>query len=203
MEKIINACGLTCPAPVLLVKDTVEHLNEGNIIVLVDNEPSLENVTRFLGSKGYSVESHQEDDAYKIIASMNGESLPGQDAEIVKKQERTAEQQILVMITTDRLGSGDDELGQKLMIAYLKTLKEMEQELWQIIFLNGGVKLTIESSPVLQELQEYEKSGTIILACGTCLEHFDLISEKKVGSTTNMLDIITATELADKVITIS
>ncbi len=203
MGKIINACGLTCPAPVLLVKDTVEHLDEGNIIVLVDNEPSLENVTRFLGSKGYSVKSHQEDDAYKIIASMNGDALPGQDAEVVNKQERTAEQQILVMITTDRLGSGDDELGQKLMIAYLKTLKEMEQELWQIIFLNGGVKLTIESSPVLQELQEYEKSGTIILACGTCLEHFNLISEKKVGSTTNMLDIVTATELADKVITIS
>ena len=43
----------------------------------------------------------------------------------------------------------------------------------------------------------------IILACGTCLEHYGLTALKKVGSTTNMLDIVMATQLADKVITIS
>ena len=89
------------------------------------------------------------------------------------------------------------------MISYLKTIKEMGPELWQLIFVNGGVKLTIESSPVLAELQEYERSGVIIFACGTCLEHFGLTAQKKVGGTTNMLDIVTATQLADKVITVS
>lgn len=203
MEKIINACGLTCPAPVLLVKDAVEQLDGDYLTVLVDNEPSLENVSRFLGSKGYSVESHQDEDTYKIIASIQGNVQVGQTEQNEKKQEQTADQQILVMITTDRLGSGDDELGLKLMISYIKTLKEMGPELWQIVFLNGGVKLTIGSSPVLQELQEYEKSGITILTCGTCLEHFNLTSEKQVGTTTNMLDIVMATELAGKVVTIS
>lgn len=203
MEKTIDACGLTCPAPVLLVKDAVEQADADSLTVLVDNEPSLENVTRFLGSKGFSVESRQEQDIFKISASMQGESLRDQVEVDENKSEQKVEEKILVLITTDRLGSGDDELGQKLMIAYLKTLKEIGNELWQIIFLNAGVKLTIESSPVLGDLQEYEESGTIILACGTCLEHFNLTSSKQVGSTTNMLDVVMATQLADKVITIS
>jgi intracellular sulfur oxidation DsrE/DsrF family protein len=89
------------------------------------------------------------------------------------------------------------------MISYLKTIKEFGPDLWQLIFVNSGVKLTTASSPVLAELREYEKSGVIVLACGTCLEHFNLTAEKKVGGTTNMLDIVTAGQLADKVVTIS
>jgi hypothetical protein len=38
--------------------------------------------------------------------------------------------------------------------------------------------------------------------CGTCLNHFNLIERKQVGETTNMLDIVTAMQLADKVINI-
>ena len=53
-----------------------------------------------------------------------------------------APQKILVLVASDRLGTGDDVLGQKLMVNYLKTLKEMGEELWQLIFVNGGVKLT-------------------------------------------------------------
>jgi selenium metabolism protein YedF len=120
----------------------------------------------------------------------------------VTKLGQEAEQKVLVLVASNTLGSGDDALGEKLMISYIKTIKEIGPDLWQLIFINGGVKLTTESSPVLSELQEYEKSGVIILACGTCLEHFSLTSLKKVGGTTNMLDIVTATQLADKVITI-
>jgi hypothetical protein len=41
-----------------------------------------------------------------------------------------------------------------------------------------------------------------ILVCGTCLDHFDLLEKKQAGDTTNMLDIVMATQLADKVITL-
>ena len=36
----------------------------------------------------------------------------------------------------------------------------------------------------------------------TCLNHFNLLERKQVGETTNMLDIVTAMQLADKVINI-
>ncbi len=112
-------------------------------------------------------------------------------------------QKILVMITSDKLGRGDDTLGEKLMANYLKSLNEMLPNLWQIIFVNGGVNLVTMSSPVINELQEYQQKGVAILSCGTCLEYFGLTSEKAVGEATNMLDIVSATQLADKVITIS
>ncbi|MCP4340756.1 MAG: sulfurtransferase-like selenium metabolism protein YedF [Desulfobulbaceae bacterium] len=202
MNKTIDACGLTCPGPVLLVKDAVEQTKGQEITVLVDNPASLENVCRFLGSRGFSVTNSQEGELFRITAQ---NELKTPDADIEKAEGNkleTAGKKILVMVTSDCLGSGDDALGTKLMISYLKTVREMGTDLWQLIFVNGGVKLTTASSPVLDELQGYEKSGVIILACGTCLEHFGLTALKKVGATTNMLDIVTASQLADKVITI-
>ena len=194
---------MTCPAPILLVKDAIEQTNPQKLTVLVDNPASFENVNRFLASKGYSVANSQDGAVYRLEAQ---HSQKNPDVRTDKPNENLDEQsgqRVMVLVTTDCLGSGDDVLGAKLMTSYLKTIKEMGPDLWQLIFINSGVKLTTESSLVLKELQEYEKSGVIILACGTCLEHYGLTSERKVGGTTNMLDIVTATQLADKVITIS
>jgi selenium metabolism protein YedF len=88
------------------------------------------------------------------------------------------------------------------VVSFIKTLKEMGDELWRLVLVNNGVKLTIADSPVLEHLLTYEKKGLTILVCGTCLTHFDLLKAKKVGVTTNMLDIVTAMQLADKVISI-
>jgi len=108
----------------------------------------------------------------------------------------------MVMCSTDRMGVGDDELGLKLMVNFLRTLKEMGPELWRLVFVNNGVKLTIDGSEVLENLKGYEKAGLKILVCGTCLNHFNLLERKMVGETTNMLDIVTAMQLADKVVNI-
>jgi len=53
---------------------------------------------------------------------------------------------------------------------------------------------------VLEDLKAYEAAGLKILVCGTCLDHFKLLEKKRVGETTNMLDIVTAMQLADQVI---
>lgn len=108
----------------------------------------------------------------------------------------------MVVCASDRMGFGDDELGLKLMINFLRTLKEMGNDLWRLVFVNNGVKLTVDGSEVLADLKDYEKGGLKILVCGTCLTHFNLLERKKVGETTNMLDIVTAMQLADKVISI-
>ena len=78
----------------------------------------------------------------------------------------------------------------------------MGDELWRLVFVNNGVKLTIDVSEVLSVLKAYEKDGLHILVCGTCLTHFNLLDKKQVGETTNMLDIVTAMQLADKIINI-
>jgi intracellular sulfur oxidation DsrE/DsrF family protein len=64
------------------------------------------------------------------------------------------------------------------------------------------VKLTIEGAEALPAIQQLEAQGVSVLVCGTCLNHFNLLEQKKVGETTNMLDIVTSLQLADKVISV-
>lgn len=204
MHKMLDARGLACPAPVLMTKDTVEKDRLDTVEVIVDNEAARENVSRFLGSQHFSVTATEEGDDYKIFAQRQGHmvgpiSKPGDS-----QQPKTSDlkQKIMVLVATDRLGHGDDELGRKLIISFIKTVKEMGDELWRLVFVNNGVKLTTDASPVLQDLIAYENDGLTILVCGTCLTHFGLLEAKKVGETTNMLDIVTAMQLADKVINV-
>lgn len=199
MTTMLDARGLHCPAPVLLAKDAVDRENPPEMAVLVDNEASRENVTRFLTSRGYAVEALGEGGDFRLTARRAGE---GAEAAPAATPAAAASRRILVLAASERLGQGDDRLGEQLMVNYLKTLKEMGDELWQLVFVNGGVKLTVEDSPVLAELQEYERQGVTVLVCGTCLTHYGLTESKRVGATTNMLDIVTAMQLADQVISL-
>ena len=197
--KEIDARGLACPAPVLQAKEAVEEVNPDLIKVIVDNEASKQNVCRFLKSQNFDTDVQKDGKDFYVIGKREaGISSKDSTQERVKADIK----KIMVMLATDRMGYGDDELGLKLMISYIKTLKEMGSELWRLVFVNNGVKLTIEGSEVLPVLKEYENQGLHILVCGTCLTHFDLLDQKQVGETTNMLDIVTAMQLADKVISI-
>lgn len=199
MEKI-DARGLSCPAPVLETKAAVEQHHPRQIEVIVDNEPAKQNVSRFLNSQGYQTEVKQEGDLFVVTGTGDGEPIPVQAP--AAKAPQTDAAKIMVMVAADRMGNGDDELGGKLMINFIKTLKEMGDELWRLVFVNSGVKLTIDGAATLDDLKELEDSGLMILVCGTCLDHFNLLDQKQVGQTTNMLDIVTAMQLADKVINI-
>jgi len=197
--KELDARGLACPAPVLQIKATLEQEDLNSVMVIVDNDAARQNVIRFLESQGFKASTTLRGNDYVVIGACDTdkmpESTPGQKA-------KTDLEKIMVMVTTDRMGFGDDELGKKLLLSFVKTLKEMGPDLWRLVFVNNGVKLTIEGNEVLTVLKEYEAAGLHILVCGTCLNHFNLLEQKQVGETTNMLDIVTSMQLADKVISI-
>lgn len=197
--KIVDARGLACPAPVLMTKDAVETDAEGRVRVIVDNRASRENVSLFLESRGFQVSVEEQGGDFHVT----GEGAPGAGAAPDAAGLPDAGlKKIMVMVTTDRMGYGDDALGLKLMLNFIKTLKEMGNELWRIVLVNNGVKLAVEGSAALEDLQALAAAGVTILVCGTCLTHFDLLDRKRVGETTNMLDIVTAMQLADKVVNI-
>ena len=193
----IDCRGLACPAPVLKTKEAIDKDGLSEITVIVDNEAAKQNVSRFMGTKNYSV-SVSENEGLYYISGKAGEEGPESKADETEE----SLQKIMVMITSDTVGHGDDDLGTKLMASLIKTLKEMGDELWRLIFINGGVKLTIDGADTLEDLKDLENEGIHILVCGTCLTHFDLLDKKMTGETTNMLDIITALQLADKVINV-
>jgi selenium metabolism protein YedF len=195
--KDIDARGLACPAPVLHTKAVLQEENLGRVKVIIDNAASQQNVQRFLESQGFQTKLEQNGTDYLVIGTCDAE----QQTQVQPFRETEAEdKKIMVMCATDRIGFGDEELGLKLMISFIKTLKEMGPELWRLVFVNNAVKLAIEGSKVLDDLKDFENNGLKILVCGTCLTHFGLLEAKKVGETTNMLDIVTAMQLADKVI---
>jgi selenium metabolism protein YedF len=196
----IDARGLSCPAPVLETKAAVETDHPGHIEVLVDNEPAQQNVVRFLESQGYRTDVSRSGDLFTIAGTGSGDTVPAAAPDTHASSPETA--RIMVMITSDCMGHGDDELGGKLMVNFIKTLEEMGEDLWRLVLVNAGVKLAIDGAGTLEDIQALETSGLTVLVCGTCLDHYDLLARKQTGQTTNMLDIVTAMQLADKVITI-
>ncbi|OIP96303.1 MAG: SirA family protein [Syntrophobacteraceae bacterium CG2_30_61_12] len=201
-DKELDCRGLACPNPVLRTKAALEAGGVERITVLVDNAAARENVTRFLQRFGYRVSAMERDGIFSVLGS-----LADPEACVLAQPEAAgaaeAQQKILVLLATDRLGRGDDALGAKLVVNFLTTLKELGPELWRLLLVNAGVKLAVAGAEVLGVLQELEQSGVKILVCGTCLNHFQLLEQKRVGETTNMLDIVTSMQLADKVISLT
>ncbi len=205
MKKEIDCRKLDCPAPVLETKKCLEQDALTQIRVLVDNDAAVENVSRFLAYNEFEVGV----DSNGIFSAVEG-NKDAADAKKLPAAQASSEQpvalssdtsrKIMILISSDTIGRGDDELGQKLMVNFIKTLKEMGEDLWRLVFVNYGVKLSTRESAVLEELSALEQDGITILVCGACLTHLGLMEEKAVGQTTNMLDIVTAMQVADKVI---
>jgi selenium metabolism protein YedF len=199
-EQKLDCRGLACPNPVLRTKEIIDSGGVERLSVLVDNPAAKENVGRFLSQMGFEVSFSEQGGVFEV----SGARREFAGACVVAAEQESGEQQkIAVLIGTDRMGTGDDTLGKKLVANFVDTLKEMGPELWRLILLNGGVKLAIEGSDNLASLQRLEEEGVLILVCGTCLNYFGLFEKKRVGETTNMLDIVTAMQLADKVISLT
>jgi len=190
----LNLSGLVCPQPVLECRRFLEQEPVQTFVAYVDNEAASANVQRFLEQRAFCATVEKEGELWRIAATRK-ENAP---------QAAYAPQQpgkkILVFITAEKLGQGDDELGARLMAAFLATLPEMGDALWRIVLLNGGVKLTATPGDALESLRKLEQSGVSVLVCGACLTHYGLIAQKAVGESSNMLDIVTSLSLADLVI---
>ena len=202
---MLDCRGLACPQPVITTKQEVEAQAPEKIKVLVDNKAASQNVSRFLETQGYATQISLREGDYMVSGEREAgrpvETAPPPEAFTCATGEPGGGRQ-LVLVRSDTLGRGDDALGAGLMKNFLLTLKEMGPALWRILFLNNGVKLCVTGSESLEPLRELEKNGVSILVCGTCLTFFGLLDEKQVGETTNMLDVVTSLQLADKVISV-
>jgi len=195
----IDCRGLACPAPVLKVKELIDKQSPDEITVTVDNDAARQNVSRFLEFQNFNVSAVKDGDNFVITAKR----AEGTGCQICSHEAPAHDiQKIMIIVASDCMGRGDDLLGSKLMAGFLKTIKEMGDDLWRLVLINGAVKLAVEGSSVLPQLIELKDQGVSIFSCGTCLMHFDLMEKLKVGEVTNMLDIVTSMQVADKVINV-
>ena len=222
----IDCKGLACPEPVIKCRDYIESNKPQEFEMIVDNAPAVENITRFAENNNYLVSnvSNKNEHEYILTLVYNGNDVKSEvphfersafftDTSIFTKVPMFKElaenyedylaftkehSKTVIFLSTDLLGHGDDELGAKLMENFLASLAEIN--IWQIILVNGGVRLATKEGKNLESLRCLEKMGVKINVCGACLNHYGLYDQKKIGETTNMLDIVTTLDTADKVI---
>lgn len=194
MENQLDVRGMECPQPVILTKKELEKADVTAVVTIVDNEVARDNVVRFAKNANYEVEVEQKDEDYYIRICK--EMTPEMETTLQTSSE------LVYLVLGDKLGRGEDELGSILMRSFFYSLAESEIKPGTLIFMNSGVNLVSEGSPVLTELMALEKNGTEILACGTCLDYYKLKEKLCVGSVSNMYAILEKMSTATKVITI-
>lgn len=199
MVKKIDARGLACPQPVVLTKKTLEEIKSGMIEVTVDNKAASENVARFAKNQGCEVKVREESRDF-IIEIVKKASETSKEKTVCETESRKTTKETVVLISSDRIGEGSDELGGILMKVFFPTLLELEPKPNKLIFMNNGVKLTVEGSDFLDGLTRLQKAGVELLVCGTCLDYFNLKEKVKTGRISNFFEITQTLLQADKVI---
>jgi selenium metabolism protein YedF len=189
--KTIDCRNLSCPAPVINVKNALQE--HAKIRVLLDDGAPRENVSRFSRNRGCQVTEERDGSGWILtISSAAGTASPGPEA--------LSQGNRVLMITSDRLGDGPEELGRLLMRNFVHTLLETSKLPTRMLFLNSGVLLTCEGSEVLEALGKLHGMGVEIFSCGLCLDFFTIKDKLRVGATTNMLATAEYLLSADSVI---
>jgi len=206
--KEIDARGLACPQPVILAKNAVKDLMSGTVKILVDNDTAKENLKKFALNHNLKIEVEEKGTDFHIsltkdavVKDFNENSLSVNEL-LEYECDLTNNKSTLVVVKSDRFGSGADDLGTLLMKSYTFALSESDPLPKAMLLLNGGVKLACEGSEVIENLKKIAAGGTEIFCCGTCLDFFGLKEKMVVGTVGNMYMFIEKMNEAGKVITI-
>ena len=107
-----------------------------------------------------------------------------------------------ILITSEFLGVGDDELGAMLMGSYLRKLCSAEHLPKELIFYNSGVKLLAEGSTVLDAIEMLTRKGVGLTACGTCVSFYGLADKMEPVNMGDMAGIIAELMASKNVVTV-
>jgi selenium metabolism protein YedF len=186
---------LACPGPVLKLRELLEA-GERELSFWVADELCRSNVTRFAASRKIATEVAAKGDGTFVVSFRADDgpaavSPPGERAAVASDLPQTTAVAgpTVVQVTATTMGAGDDQLGALLMRSFIKTLVELDRKPDAVIFYNDGVKLCCEGSLLIGDLRALEAAGVEIIACGTCLNFFELGDRLSVGRVTDMLEI--------------
>lgn len=96
-----------------------------------------------------------------------------------------------LLIKDDVIGERS-ELGSKLILGFLSTLKSCSTYPKSIFLLNRGVLLATSNQDSIEILKDLEKLGIKIYSCQTCLESFGVLANLQVGKVGNAKDTLEA-----------
>ena len=212
-KKTVDAKGLACPLPVVKAKEAVNSFkSEGILTVLVDNEIAVQNLQKFAAQKGLAaVGQKKADKEYEVTMQVSSASLSAlkNTAAASGEEEETEEEScspdarrkgMLVVLSANVMGNGDEKLGKSLMKAFVFALTKQDILPESILCYNSGAYLTCEGSDSLEDFKTLEAEGVNILTCGTCLDFYGIKDKLSVGGVTYMYDIVEKMEQAKTIL---
>ena len=189
--KIVDTRGQLCPAPLIAAKRALKETPEGESFqLLTDSQTSFNNVSRFL--KDNNTASHaSESGGVWTITITRGAGISHVKAEdyCTGSIAHFHKGDFIIVITSDKMGEGDIELGQLLMSNFIKAIKDLDRLPGKILFYNKGVTLVTKGSPVIDNLTDLEKMGVELLLCATCVNHYAISDLVGAGTLSNMYTI--------------
>lgn len=191
----IDALGKACPLPVI---ETKKALREHEVVqTLVDNEIATQNLKKMAEQLGYIYQMDQDaPNHYTVVISKANVDLT---EEVPEAAEPIATvEDYIVVVDTNVMGRGSDELGKNLLKGFIYSLTEQDILPEKVIFYNGGVQSVVEGSDSLEDIQGLADRGVEIYACGACLNFYELTAA--VGEVTNMYRIVEMMRQASKIV---
>jgi selenium metabolism protein YedF len=195
--KTVDCRGLACPQPVTHTKEALRDAR-APFQVIVNTEASCTNVRRFAESQGAKVELAKQAGEFHLTIAPGHQEPANEEPAIACST--TGAESMVVFVSSEGMGRGDDELGGVLMEAFLDTLSQFRGKISHAIFVNAGAKLAVEGSPVLEQVRQLEEIGVQVLVCGTCLNHYGIKNKLAVGGVSNMYEIIETLANAGRIV---
>lgn len=199
----VNAMGDACPLPVVKAKNAIKELGgAGTVEVKVDNEIAVQNLGKMAQQKGYGFSSEKVADGEYTVTLEVGEAAAATGVEDIPEvcTVPAGKKKVVVAVNSNRMGTGNDELGAVLIKGFLFALTQQDELPSAVLFYNGGATLTTEGSASLEDLKNLAAQGVEILTCGTCLNYYGLTDKLAVGEVTNMYSIVEKLVTADLVV---
>jgi len=201
--RIVDTKGQLCPAPLIATKRALKETEVGDsFVVITDSLTSLNNVSRFLKDNNTGFQVSENEGVWSLtVTKSTGELLNPKAEEYCEIPIAHFEQgNFIVVISSDKMGEGDAELGDLLITNFIKALKDLDKLPRKLVFYNSGVKLVTKSSPVIDHLRDLEKMGVELLLCATCVNFYKLEDQTGAGILSNMYVIAEAMASAGNII---
>lgn len=198
--KNLDERGHACPTPLINTIAALKELSVGDkLVVKVDSDTPVQNITRFANGKNLPVETNKISDKEFDITITKSHEFETEKKDMVCDV-NGGNKNMVVVISSNVMGQGDEELGKKLIKAFIFALTKQEQLPDTMIFYNKGAYLTTEGSESLEDLNTLVSQGTKIFTCGTCLEYYGIKEKLVIGEISNMYDIVQMMETGGKLI---
>ena len=192
MIKIVDCRGQLCPQPLINTKKALKETVNGEAIqVIVDNATSCQNVSHFLTDNAVPFRIEEQNGVFTITINSPGiEFNPKIEAEeYCEVSFPTKSGSYIVVLTSNLMGGGSEDLGKILMKGFLNTLPNLEKLPQEIICYSSAVTLALKGTDTAQSLVKLNSQGVKITLCGTCVDFYGIKEEIEVGTISNMLYI--------------